>query len=140
MNNGMNARTRVRSIATTFEFVSITTKYAADATTMTPVVTCERFDSLTKPLTKAAAMITTITTATPGAQPIALRGKGFGTLRPCVPRFRRNATYLRQPKRHADCGCPEAVVEPGPGLQQAGDQGTDEGAEIDAEVEEGESA
>jgi len=66
MNNGMKARTRVRSIAATFELVSITTKYATDAATMTPVVTCERLDSLTNPVrnatTIAAMTITTIPT------------------------------------------------------------------------------
>jgi len=47
-----NARTRVRSTAATFELVSMTTKYATDATMITPVVTCDRLSSLTMPVAK----------------------------------------------------------------------------------------
>jgi hypothetical protein len=107
MNNGMKARTRVRSIAATFELVSITTKYATDAATMTPVVTCDRFDSLTKPVTKATAIITTMAAPIPITQPVALRGNGFGTFRPCVPRLRRNATYCASPSAMPTAAAPK---------------------------------
>src|SRR5882762_11895467 len=82
MNNGMKARTRVRSIAATLELVSMTTKYVTEAATITPVVTWDRFDSLTNPVVNDTTITTTATTITPITQPIALRGKGFGTVRP----------------------------------------------------------
>ena len=93
MNNGMKARTRVRSIAATLELVSMTTKYVTEAATITPVVTWDRFDSLTNPVANDPTITTTATTITPIAQPIALRGNGFGAVRPWAPRLRRNATY-----------------------------------------------
>ena len=46
----------------------------------------------------------------------------------------------RQPQCHTDGGGPEPVVEAEVSLQQAGDQRTDERAEVDAEVEQREAA
>ena len=40
---------------------------------------------------------------------------------------------------HADCRGTEAIVESGVSLQQAGDQWADEGAEVDAEIKQGEA-
>jgi len=81
-NNGMKARTRDRSTGATRELVSIVVKYAADATAMTPVVTCDRFDSLTTPLSSAAAITAPPATTMPITSLIALLGNGFGTSRP----------------------------------------------------------
>lgn len=92
-----SARTRDRSIGATRELVSIAAKYAADATAMIPVVTWERFDSLTTPVSSTAATTTTPATATPTTRPIPLRGSGFGTSRPCIPRLRRKTTYCASP-------------------------------------------
>ena len=47
---------------------------------------------------------------------------------------------LREAECHADRGGAEAPVEADPGLQQAGDQRPDERAEVDAEIEQRESA
>jgi hypothetical protein len=139
MNIGMKARTRLRSIAVTFALASITTKYATEAAMMTPVVTCDRLDSLTNPVTKATTMTATTTTTNPATHPIALCGNWLGTVRPCAPRFRRNADVLGKTQCHADCRGTEAEVESGVSLQQAGDQWADEGTEVDAEIKQGEA-
>src|SRR5262249_35517028 len=91
-------RFRRRSSALTFELVSITTKYATAATMITPVVTCDRLDSLTnQPGREDHTIAATTATAIPAIQPIALRGNGFGAVRPCATRLRRNATYWARP-------------------------------------------
>src|SRR5262245_44350248 len=48
----------------------------------------------------------TTTTAIPATQPIALRGNGFGTVRPCVPRLRRNATFWARPSAMPTAAAP----------------------------------
>jgi hypothetical protein len=46
---------------------------------------------------------------------------------------------LGEAQCHADGGGTESVVEPGAGLQQPGDQRSDEGTEIDTEIKQGET-
>ena len=46
---------------------------------------------------------------------------------------------LGEAQCHADRGGTESVVEPGLGLQQPGDQRSDEGTEIDTEVKQGDA-
>ncbi len=71
---------------------------------------------------------------------MALRGNGFGTVRPWVPKVFPEEHVLGEAQRHPHRGGPEAPVETDPGLKQAGDQGADERAEVDAEVEQREAA
>ena len=46
---------------------------------ITPVVTCERFANLTRPVTNATTTTTTTTITAPTMTLIPLRGNGFGT-------------------------------------------------------------
>ena len=46
---------------------------------------------------------------------------------------------LGEAQCHADRGGTESVVEPGAGLQQPGNQRSNEGTEIDTEVKQGEA-
>ena len=107
---------------------------------MTPVVTCDRLASVTSSGRERHRDHAPATTTTPTVQPIALRGNGFGTSRPWVAEIAPEHHVLGQAERHADRRGAEAVVEPDAGLQQAGDQRADEGAEVDAEIEQREAA
>src|SRR5258705_2294908 len=133
MNNGMKARTRVRSIAATLELVSMTTKYVTEAATITPVVTWDRFDSLTNPVVNDTTITTTAAAITPIANRAARQRIWHRAAMGAQAAPERDV--LHQSQRHADRRSAEAVVESGVGLQQAGDQRADEGTESDAEIE-----
>jgi hypothetical protein len=81
-----------------------------------------------------------MTTPTPIALTRALCGSGLGGRFPASPQIAPEDDVLRQSERHADGGRTETVVEPEPGLEQAGDQWTDEGTQVDPEVEQREPA
>ena len=88
------------------------TKYAIEATMMTPVVTCDRFASFTRPVTKAITTTTTITTAASTAHLMPLRGSGFGTSRPCSPRFFLKKTYCARPSAIPTAAAPKPQWKP----------------------------
>ena len=107
---------------------------------MTPVVTCDRLASSTRPVANAVATIADRDDGDTDDPTDCAAGQRVRDGAPVVAEIAPEDDVLREAQRHPDgCGA-EPPVEADAGLQQAGDQRSDERAEVDAQVEKGEAA
>ena len=132
---GMNARTRLRSSPSTFGLVSMIAKIPIEISTTTIATAVERFAAVRMPVAKPTTTSTTTTTAPRAGRSQAPAGSGSGTTAALEGRPRRPEGVDREADGHADRREAERPVEADELLGEAREQRAEEGADVDAHVE-----
>ena len=117
----------------------MTAKYAAAASPLTQATIVASRSRVITPVRLRTTTAAAATAARPTYRVREPASSGFGTCRVSSGQVLATEGVLHQAERHADRGEAEAEVEAPLLLQQAGEQRTEQGAEVDAHVEDREA-